>query len=206
MTRLLLARHGETDWNREGRFQGQIDIPLNATGCAQAQAVAERLADHAFDAIYASDLQRTYETATIIAGERFLVYAEPRLREMGYGVFQGLTFAEMVAQYPEVYTAWQPARLQIPPGGESLAEFAARVRAFIDDVVAGYPNQSVLVVSHGEVLQLLVCLVLGLPVAQYWRVDLVDNGALLELDLAESDQSSLLMNAMQYLQGTSHDG
>src|SRR5215211_8136133 len=101
VTAILLARHGETDWNREGRFQGWADPPLNDAGRAQAQALAERLREMPFDAVYASDLRRAFETAEIVAASHGVpVTPDPGLREVDIGSWSGLTRAEIEERFP----------------------------------------------------------------------------------------------------------
>jgi len=182
MTRLLLARHGETDWNRERRFQGQLDVPLNATGHEQARQLAERLAREPFQVIYTSDLRRAYDSAALVSGGHVTICADERLREMHYGAFQGLTHVEMEALHPNIYAAWQPTRRQVPPGGETVTQFAARIDSFLHDMAARFDDDhTVLVLSHGEVLQMLICLALDFPAARYWQFSVPNNGALSEL-------------------------
>lgn len=162
--RLTLIRHGETDWNRDGRYQGQYNVPLNPAGVLQAHALAERLKDATFDAVYSSDLDRARMTAQIAVHQP--VHADTRLREPDYGVFQGLTYVEMEARYPDIFAAWQPARLIAPPNGESMESVAARIESFLADLRATHEGHSVLVVSHGELLQLMLCRCLALPLKQ----------------------------------------
>src|SRR5574342_1066726 len=103
MLHLMLVRHGESEWNAQRRYQGQSDVPLSALGRRQAQLVAGRLAGVKIDAAYASDLVRAWETASAIAEKSSLnVIPEPRLRELKFGVLEGLTFDEAQAQYPEM--------------------------------------------------------------------------------------------------------
>ncbi len=124
-THLIVIRHGETAWNRERRLQGQLDIPLNDTGRAQACALAEALAGEPIDAVYTSDLGRAMQTAAPLAETLGLqVRAEPRLRERCYGDLEGMTYAEVAEKRPEDFARWQ-ARVPAyaPPPGESLRQF-----------------------------------------------------------------------------------
>lgn len=172
MTRLCLVRHGQTDWNLEGRYQGQSDVPLNATGRAQAQALADRLAGERFHAIYASDLRRASETAEIIAAVVALpVFLEPRLREIDQGQWEGQLVETIKTRYAEL---WQqrtvdPARIR-PPGGETVGEVAARVYAALDDIAVRYPAGTVLVASHGLSLATVLCRVQEIPVGQAYSL------------------------------------
>jgi alpha-ribazole phosphatase len=174
MTRLLLVRHGLTDWNAAQRFQGQHDVPLNAVGQRQAAALSDRLAGEAIRAIFASDLQRALVTAQAIASRHTCsISFEPRLREVSFGAWEGLTYAEIAARHPAMLAAWEENILEnAPPGGETLAQLAGRVQAVLDELLPAYPDDSLLLVAHGGTLQVLICLVLGLPPEKYWQFHL----------------------------------
>jgi broad specificity phosphatase PhoE len=172
VTTILLARHGETDWNREGRFQGHADPPLNELGRTQAGGLAESLEDEALDAVYASDLRRAYETAEIV-GARLGVSVEQEagLREIDVGSWQGLTRAEIGKR------EWD---------GESYEEHRTRVLAALRHIADGHPTGRVLVVSHGGTLRRIQEAVLGqgLPVIEHcgiWPIA-VEDGNLRRLD------------------------
>lgn len=151
--RLCLVRHGETDWNVENRLQGWTDVPLNAAGLAQAQAVAHELAGVRFDAIVASPLARARATAECIARGRPVVL-DARWRERHLGQLQGLTRAEVAVHHPAVHAALAARRPDYaPPEGESASAFAARVQAALDD--CRRLGKQVLVVAHGGVLDMV---------------------------------------------------
>ncbi len=155
--RLVLVRHGETDWNRRGIAQGQADVPLNATGREQARAVAERLADRGLDALYSSDLARAHETAAVIAAACDLEHrTEPDLREIDVGEWSGLTPAQIREGYPDVMDAL--ARGEDPPrgGGETLAELRERAVRAARRIAARHAGESVTFVAHGGILKVLV--------------------------------------------------
>lgn len=155
-TRLCIVRHGETDWNLDKRIQGHQDIPLNPSGRRQALALGAGLTGHGFQAVHASDLQRAWQTARLIGECLGLpIQPAPGLRERHYGVLQGLTAAEIAARYPEFRTRYQTRdRACDFGGGESLVTFAERMFATIQALVAGHPGQTLLLVSHGGVLDL----------------------------------------------------
>jgi broad specificity phosphatase PhoE len=159
--RLFLARHGETEWNAIGRLQGHTDIPLNATGKDQARELAAALAGAGIAHVITSDLVRARETGSIVA--EVLGLAAPRivpeLRERRFGVFEGLTRDECLAQYPAAWQAWQ-AQTDVPPGAEPLAEATARVHASLL-TLASEDGGPALVVSHGGVMRLWLLEVLG---------------------------------------------
>ncbi len=157
-TRLCLIRHGETAWNAERRLQGHLDVPLNATGRAQAVATAERLANVSFHACYSSDLERAQETArTLLRGHPLPLQLTPALRERHYGCFQGLTYEEAEQRYPEVYLRFKQRQpdYALPDGGESLLVFKRRIGGFIDTVLHRHAGQRILLVAHGGVLEMI---------------------------------------------------
>lgn len=155
MTTILLARHGETDWNRERRWQGRADRPLNDTGRTQARQLAEVLAsreidaDRAIDAVYASDLLRARETAEIVAARlRLPVGLDPELREVDVGDWAGRLASEIERDDPEGYRRWQEGR-QGWRGGESYDELGERMVAAVLRIAARHPAETILLVTHG---------------------------------------------------------
>ncbi len=177
MTTLYLVRHGQTDWNVLGRYQGHTDLPLNAVGQAQAQALARQLTGNPLAAIYSSDLRRARETAEVLAEALGLaVQPDPRLREMNLGAWEGQTVAEIVQRYPEAWAARTRDPLHArAPGGESVVEVAGRVTAAAESIAAVHPASQVLVVAHGVVLATLCCLARRQPLADVYNA-IPDNG------------------------------
>ncbi len=172
MTSLWLVRHGQTDWNLEGRYQGQSDVPLNATGLSQAAAFAASLNGQRFDALYSSDLARAYQTAEVIAARVGLpVQTDPRLREINQGQWQGRTLTEIKAIYNE---SAQAKRITIDPvtarapGGESVWEVSQRMALAADDIARQHPYGRVLVVGHGLALATLYCQAENIPLAEVY--------------------------------------
>jgi probable phosphoglycerate mutase len=166
-TRLCIVRHGETAWNAEHRVQGQLDVPLNAIGQAQALAASKVLILEKFDAIYSSDLCRARQTAQPVAS--FLakeILFERDLRERHYGIFERLTYAEVKARYPEDYARFEAREPDYAfRTGESLRDFSARSIAVVSKIVNQHEDQSVLVFTHGGVLDKLYRFVTGLPLS-----------------------------------------
>jgi len=166
VTTLILARHGETDWNRDGRWQGHADEPLNERGRAQAQALADELAGEEVAAVYSSDLGRARETAEIVAtrlGLDTLVEIDPRLREVHVGGWSGLTMAEIEARFPDGVARWQagdPAHAF--DGGESYAAMGRRVVEAVEEIAARHPGERVLVVLHGGPIRSLLAHAAGI--------------------------------------------
>ena len=157
MTTLLFIRHGETDWNAQGRFQGQIDVPLNARGQRQAQRLAQRLAAEPPRPIVSSDLQRARQTAQPLAAAWGApVAAAPGLREQSFGVLEGLDLPAITRQHPELWARWSEHRADYAlPGGESTRQFHARVLQAVGELAAAHAGATLLVVTHGGVLDML---------------------------------------------------
>ena len=164
-TRICFIRHGETDWNVERRIQGHTDIPLNETGRAQALAMAYNAAHQRFAAIYSSDLKRAVETAQVLAQrEDQAVKYLPQLRERHYGVFQGITAAEGAERYPAAYAHYVARDLEYDfESGESLRRFADRVADGIDWLLRHHSGQTIAVVSHSGVLDMIYRRATGRP-------------------------------------------
>ena len=167
MGRWFLVRHGETDWNAEGRAQGQLHVPLNDKGLAQAQAIAARLQPIRFTAAYASDLRRVTQTAEpIMRGRDVPLVTLPALREKSFGEWEGLTFAEAEARFPEQYASlFSGDDSCAPPGGESDRQLYERVAAGVDRLREqhGRDDGNLLVVAHGGSLCAAIVRLLGLP-------------------------------------------
>ncbi len=173
--RVLLARHGETPWNAEGRYQGQRDIALSAVGEGQAAALGRRLADVAITRAVASPLSRARRTAELALGaaRAGALALEPDLAEIGHGDWEGLLASEIRERDPERLRAWReaPDTVQMPgAGGESLAQVADRAwRGFARACAGLGAGDTLLVVAHDAVNRVILCRILGLPLAQLWR-------------------------------------
>jgi alpha-ribazole phosphatase len=200
MTRLLLARHGETAWNAARRYQGQTDVPLNRSGRHQAEALAQRLSAEKIDAIYTSDLQRARETAQAIAAFHDLpIQADPRLREIAFGDWEGLTSEEIKKQDPKSLTAWYDDPLQASsPGGETLNQVARRAGAALAEIIAHYPLKTVLIVAHGGILRVLLCLALEISPTAYWRFQF-GLASLSEVSVSDSGATLNILNDTAHL-------
>ena len=156
-TLLCIVRHGETDWNAGKRIQGQIDIPLSAIGHAQARATANTLVNEGFAALYSSDLVRARQTAEATAHlARLPLNLLPDLRERHYGLFQGLTYPEIEARYPQEYARHHGRDPRFAPaGGESLLALAERLNGAFDAIVRRHAGAAVVIFTHGGVLDIL---------------------------------------------------
>lgn len=165
MTNFLLVRHGQTDWNAARRYQGQADIPLNETGIRQAHSLAQCLNGQNYTALYASDLKRAVQTAAILAQPLNLeINIDIRLREICQGVWEGLSFDEVQEKYAEdLKHGFEDPTYSRAPGGESVAEVAARMAAAANDIASLHPAGRVLIVSHGLAVSTLFCQANDIP-------------------------------------------
>ena len=185
--RLVLVRHGETEWNTQQRYQGHQAIPLNDHGRWQAAQAAERLIDYAVQAVYASDIARAWETATII-GEVLQLPVQPLtdFREINDGLWAGRTPTELDDLYPDHMSEYRAApattqRLQ----GESYAQVQQRMWTGFMALAERHAQQTVVAVSHGGAIRALVCALLEAPL-EHWKRLWIENGAFVEI-VAHSD-------------------
>ena len=177
MTTILIARHGQSDWNHEKRWQGHADRPLTERGREQAQALADRLAHIELDAVYSSDLQRARDTAAVVAESQGLELRQlPDLREVDVGSWSGLTRAEAEERFPEGFARWRDGY----PGwkdGETYEAMTDRVLRAVDEIAAAHEGGRVLVVSHGGPIRAMHAAALGLDVHAYRRLRPVEPNA-----------------------------
>jgi broad specificity phosphatase PhoE len=195
VTTILLARHGESDWNRDRRWQGYADRPLSERGREQARALAERLSDIRLDSIYSSDLERARATAEAVARPRGMAVEQvPALREVDVGSWSGLTREEAQERYPEDFARW----LRGGTGwndGETYEEMSARVIGAIAAIVAHHPEGRVLVVAHGGPIRAVHAAALGMDVHEYRRLRPVEPNARLSAVCADNGRLTRLCPA-----------
>ena len=170
--RLLLCRHGQTGFNAALRFQGQMDEPLSDRGRQQARLLAQRLADEPIDAAYTSDLGRAHETAILALAERPVpLHVDERLREVAFGRWEGMTFAEIKQKYPDDVAARDRDRVHYAmPGGESLAQLANRIGGFLKDILPRHQGDCILVIAHGGTVNAVISTLLDMPLTSWWRL------------------------------------
>ncbi|MBY0342044.1 MAG: histidine phosphatase family protein [Rhodocyclaceae bacterium] len=200
-TRLCIVRHGETDWNAQRRIQGQIDIPLNATGRQQAEATAKGLLGLPFAAIYSSDLQRAHDTAAAAAALLQLpVRPEPGLRERHYGEFQGLTQDEIKARAD--YERYINRDTGFAFGnGESLAGFAERIKRTVNDLAQRHAGESLLIFAHGGVLDVIYRIATHRPL-ETARDFPIPNAALNWVEVGNPDWQLIEWGVQDHLAGS----
>ena len=179
MTELLFIRHGETDWNRQQRFQGQIDVPLNDAGHAQAARLALRLAAEPFELLLSSDLERARQTAEPLARAWGLQPLQlPGLREQHFGAWEGLDVPTIKARHGALWPQWlqHDGDFALPGGGESLRQFHARVMAAVQQLVATHRGRRLALVTHGGVLDMLWRQAQGLPISGLRTCEIPNTG------------------------------
>jgi 2,3-bisphosphoglycerate-dependent phosphoglycerate mutase len=195
ITKITLVRHGQSTGNATGHFTGQVDVPLSARGQREAQLTAQRLATEPITAIYASDLQRAYQTAVAIASTRQLpVQRDPRLREIHVGEFQGKSFLDVARQYPADFAALSERRLDVmTPGGESHRQVRNRVISALQEILTTCAGGQVVIVAHGGVIFHLNHFILGVPESDYNRLNYrIGNCSLHRYELIDTDRWRIL--------------
>src|SRR5262245_6907918 len=153
---LVFIRHGQTDWNAAERYQGQLDIPMNAQGHRQAAVLKKALANARFDTVYSSPLSRALETARAVAGESRIIL-DQRISEIHHGSWQGLTKREICKQWPDQWKRFHEQQHFTPPG----AEPAWRVRLRVEEFLRSLKGENILCVSHGVIIQHVRSILLG---------------------------------------------
>jgi phosphoglycerate mutase family protein len=172
MTKIYLVRHGLTEWNIGGRFQGHSDVALAQAGVKQAECLAKHFPAEKIDVVYSSDLQRAAATAGFIA-ERFdcELKETERLREMNFGEWEGLTFDQISAKWPEagkqIFLA--PDELK-PPGGETFEDVGRRASKELERITSAHEGECVVLVAHGAFLRTILAYALHIPLRYVWRI------------------------------------
>jgi len=204
MLRIILVRHGETVWNKEGRYQGHQDVALSPEGLKQAQQVAKRLAHEPVVAVYTSDLQRAAQTAQIIAQEHGLpFFALTALRELHFGEWEGLRHEEIRARYWEIHEQWflDPFKVRVP-GGESAGELQARAKTVIQEIIKKHQTGAVVIVAHGGTIRSILCEYLNCP---FWKIK-QDNTAINILEVDQAGVRVKIINDISHLNSDAGSG
>ncbi len=199
-THFILVRHGQTEWNRVERFRGHADIPLNEQGKEQADKVAAFLANAKIDAVYASPLQRTLQTAQPLAQTHQLqVQASPDLIDMDVGALEGLTIEEARQSFPEVMDKWVSAPGHVKfPKGEAMRSVRTRIEKLLGELLAAHPDQTVALVTHRILCHVTLCLVLDLDLDRLWRFR-QDNACINRFESREQGYILTLLNETKHL-------
>lgn len=195
--RLLLARHGETDYNRQWRYQGRTDLELSQVGQRQVERLRRRLSRESIDVIYTSNLKRAAETAgTIARGRDLRVVPRENLAEIDFGRFEGMTYDEIVESYPD----WQPSDYNFTAyGGESLEQLSQRIRAFAKELRSDNPTDTdILIIAHSGSLRVLLCVLLGIDI-ENWRRFRLAPASLTVVEDVEQEPVLTLLNDISHL-------
>jgi broad specificity phosphatase PhoE len=172
MTRIILARHGNTPWNKDKIFRGSKDIPLDDQGREEAWALGVWLKDEAIHAAYTSPLSRSRDTAIAIARHHDLEVIDlPGLADLSYGDWEGVPLKEVKVKYADLYRQWETSPHTVRfPNGETLEELRTRALAAVDGVVQRHPDQTVLLVGHRAVNKVIIAALIGLDNSHFWRI------------------------------------
>jgi broad specificity phosphatase PhoE len=202
VTRLIIVRHGRTEWNRVERFRGRADIGLDGVGLKQAEAAAKQIEEWPISAIYSSPLRRALTTAEIIAGPLGLdVRLVPGIVDIDYGEWQGLSTEDAVARNGHLYSQWieSPHKVKFP-GGESFAEVRERAASAVDGLIQQHPKETVVLVSHKVICQILILSLLGLDSSHFWQIA-QDVCAMNLFEVRGGIPSALFLNDTCHLEG-----
>ncbi|MDD4910162.1 MAG: alpha-ribazole phosphatase [Candidatus Omnitrophica bacterium] len=172
MGRIYLIRHAETDYNKFRRYAGKSDVPLNRTGRRQARSLSGVLRDERFDAIFSSPLRRARDTARFIAGRKKIII-EPDLREIDFGLWEGLRFEQIKKMFPREISLWlnRPLHTGIP-GGESYSALKKRVMVFFNKVASGAADKTIAIVTHHGPIKAIIYETLRLNEDDFWNISI----------------------------------
>ena len=172
MVKVILIRHGETDWNKEQIFRGRIDVALNEVGLAQARSVQATLKDVQINAIYSSPLSRALETARVVGeGRNCEIRIEEGFIDIDFGRWQGLSHQKVKEDYKDLYEMWlsKPQMVTFPEG-ESLEEVQKRSMKALEKVIKKHPEETLAIISHRVLNKVLLCSILGLELSHFWYI------------------------------------
>jgi len=202
MGKIYIVRHGETEWNNEGRNQGQTDIPLSEVGKAQAQCVAKCLSDIKFDAAYSSDLSRTHQTAQYITQSSDLeVITNANLRERSFGIFEGTTLAERELKYPELFEQSTQNDISFtPPEGESIQDTYQRIHPTVEEYKNKHIKGNIIIVGHGGSLRCVISHLLDLPLESCFKF-VLSNCGITVFETFHNNTVLLTYNDTHHLEG-----
>lgn len=199
-TKVVLVRHGETEWNKTSRYQGVRDIKLNEKGKYQAEKLFEYLKDEDFDIIYSSTLKRARETVKKIADyQNKEIITISKLMEIDFGQWEGLTFSEIEENYPDLAKKWakDPTCCK-PPEGEHIKEVEERVGNTIDKIVDENPDKKILIATHGGIIRIIFAYLLGLPLSRIFSIE-VENGSVSRINFYKHYPVVKLLNSVHHL-------
>ncbi|MFC1951201.1 histidine phosphatase family protein [Chloroflexota bacterium] len=191
--KLLLVRHGQTDWNRDSILQGHTDLELNQMGMSQVESLTPFIDAQKIDAVYSSDLLRAMQTARILLnGRKDMIQGCDLLREIDFGDLEGMTFNDISSTYPDLsYTEFSFSKYN----GESLKQLGERVSDFADEINAAHTDDNtVLITAHGGTLRVLLCILLGIDVTHWWQFKM----DLASLTVTQSEAGAAAITILNY--------
>ena len=202
--RLILVRHGETEWVRQGLYQGSTDVPLNRRGLAQACAVASTIKKERPIAVYSSELTRAFETAKLIGqSSRRSVVVDKRLNEVSFGRWEGESHEGIRVDFPKLSASWYSARWSSrPPGGESLKSLKTRISAFLNEILKQFAHQdkNCVVVTHGGPIRMFLIHLLNIEPKVFWTIR-IDPASVSIIHLTPKRRELVLLNSQAHLNG-----
>lgn len=204
--RIIFVRHGETEHNRESRYQGHADSVLSALGRSQATRAGERLKREKIAAVYSSDLSRALRTAECVAAPHGLtVQTDPDLRECSFGEWENLTVSEIGERYPELYRNYlRDSVAHRAPGGERLEHLRERVAAAVESIARDHPNETVVVVTHGGPIRAFLCHAFGAELTTFRRISTDNCGITVFSRIPEGRWHLETLNDAAHLDGARH--
>lgn len=198
---IYITRHGETRWNTEGRCQGSCDSNLTENGIKDAMRLGERVNDIRFDAIYSSPLKRALDTAKYIRGNKETkIIIDDNLKEINFGVWEGMTFDEIKENYPDQYNkVWNKPELYEPVDGETIQYLMKRVKKVLDEIIKSNHNEDVLIVTHAFVLKAIFAIVKGYTIEHFWDPPFASNTCLSIIEVKEDGMNFILEADVSHL-------
>lgn len=206
MTKVYFVRHGESESNLITQFAGSLDMPLTDKGRIQAALTAAYLRDVPFAAVYASDLSRAFDTGRAIAAAQGVpLVAEPALREIFAGAWEGKTYAALEREFSDSYGVWRRRiGMAVCPGGESVAQLQKRVYRCIEDIVHRHPNEAVCIATHATPIRVMECVWTDTPLAEMHKIPWVCNASVSVAEYIDGNHGRLLVRDIHDHLGALH--
>ena len=200
MARLILIRHGETDYNSQNRYCGFSDPPLNNKGIRQVEKLMAKLKNISIDKVYSSDLKRAYQTAEIIFKNKPIEKAK-NFREMNFGIFEGLKYEQIVKRYPEIYRKWidNPAAVGIPQG-ENIKDLSKRITEELFGIFSCHRGKTIAVVTHAGPIKIILCNMLKYGAKMFWKIE-VKPASLNIVEFVKGKSKTCRLNNILYSDG-----
>lgn len=200
MTRFILVRHGETTWNKEGRYQGQIDTPLSERGIDQGRRLAEALKTIPIDLCYASPLSRSYDTAKMcMEWHGGKIEIDHRLLEINHGLWEGKLSDEIAGDYGDLLAAWRTTVVDVTmPEGENIGQVRDRAMAALNEYALRHSGKTVLVLAHDAVNKAVICDMLDIGLDHFWQIK-QDNTCINVLEYQDGKWRMVLLNSTNHL-------